>query len=278
MADLTAVPTYSKLTESDGFVHDSAWLQWFQKINTVTHSAAISGALLSGNNLSDVASFGIARANLGLGSGNKPEFAGLRLSELSPSAFVGTDSGKNLVSVTGSDILNLIGLGPTSSPTFAGLKLDSLNGILRGNFGVIGVINVGTSLVYDGSLLDAVQDIRTTAIPTFAGLILGGIRVPLEQLLAELGSGKRQKHAHEATFDHQAFLTDASLLRISENGRRMTQAHEAQVDHASFLTDSALLRVSGEGQRAKQAHEAQFDHSSLGSVSAQTILAAQIFS
>lgn len=173
----SATPILSPLVEDDRIVHNPAWLEWFRRVDAIAQSASLTGALLKVNNLSDVASVATSRTNLGLGTGNSPQFTGLNLSGLTASQPVVTDGAKNLSSVSYATLANSLGLGPTSSPTFAGLTIDTLNGILRGNFGNVLTVSIGTSLSYNGTTLDTIQDIRTSASPTFVHPIFTGLRL-----------------------------------------------------------------------------------------------------
>lgn len=65
-----------------------------------------------------------------------------------------------------------LGLETDDSPTFAGLTIGTLGGVLKGLAGVVGVATIGTSLSFSDPTLDAVQDIRTTAGPSFDHLHL----------------------------------------------------------------------------------------------------------
>ena len=257
-------PLLSPLVGQDNLVHDNAWLDWFNRIGVVATSPAASGALLAINNLSDVANIATSRTNLGLGTSSSPTFYGLTLSGLTASLPVVTDGAKSLSSISLAAFRSLIGLGTSSSPTFAGLTIDNLNGILRGNYGNVLTVVIGSSLSYDGTNLNTIQDIRTTASPTFAGLTISGTTIPFAQLLSELGSAKRHEQEHEARYNHGSFLEDSSFLRLSADGRRMVHAHEARYNHDSLTAttdDSLLLRLSDSGSRMTQAHEAKYYHS-----------------
>ena len=174
MAPITTplAPLYSPISSKEGLVTNAAWLDWFKRLALTTNALALDNALLSYNNLSDVENVGISRSNLGLGTLDSPLFAGLTLSGLSPSLLVGTDAGKNLVSIPNEAILALIGLGPEDSPTFAGLTIDNLNSILYANFGNVGATILGPSLSLIAPFFNTIQNIRTIDYPTFAGLFL----------------------------------------------------------------------------------------------------------
>ena len=84
----------------------------------------------------------------------------------------------NLTLVSG--VLDTIqNIQTSSTPTFAGLTLGTgagaLTGMLSAVAGQVGVFSYGTSLTFSNNTLATVQDLRTTATPTFASLILSGL-------------------------------------------------------------------------------------------------------
>lgn len=246
-----STPLYSPLVSKDGFVHSSAWLEWFNRLNMVMNSSSITGALLAANNLSDVASASTSRTNIGLGATNEPSFKGLTLSGLTPSEMIATDGSGKLVSVTSAILAALLGFGPTSTPTFAGLKLDNLNGILRGNFGIVDIITIGPSLQYNGTTLDAIQDFRVSASPTFVDLTLSGLsvsKVVVSNGSKALISGSNtdteiasavtlkhnRQHALDATADHTIGGLTSTYL-VKSDGSKLVSATNTDSDVASAV-------------------------------------------
>jgi hypothetical protein len=61
---------------------------------------------------------------------------------------------------------------PTDTLTMAGITITGSTGIQYANTGVLTDATIGTSLSFVAPTLNTIQDIRTTATPTFAGLTL----------------------------------------------------------------------------------------------------------
>jgi hypothetical protein len=101
-----------------------------------------------------------------------PTFVNLILSGLTASRPVSTNASKQLETLTVANFRILLGLGTGDSPTFTGLTIGSLAGILKAAAGVVAAATIGTSLSYSAPTLDAIQDIRTSATPSFTGIIL----------------------------------------------------------------------------------------------------------
>lgn len=69
-------------------------------------------------------------------------------------------------------------LGPTGAPTFETLQLPGLTSdrpIYADTYGVLQSLTIGASLSFVAPTLNTIQDIRTIASPTFAGLTLTGL-------------------------------------------------------------------------------------------------------
>lgn len=117
----------------------------------------------------------IDRIRFNLGTETSPTFAGLTLTGLTASGLVGTNASKALESVT-------IGTGldytrPTLSLSHLGIEaLTDPDGdkivFWDDSETACKWLGVGNSIVITTTTLDTIQDIRTTATPTFAGLNL----------------------------------------------------------------------------------------------------------
>ena len=110
-----------------------------------------------------------------------PPFAGVKLTGLTASTLVGVNASKVTESIT-------IGTGldytmPTLSLSHLGIESLTDPGADRilfwdesgGNGGTANWLGVGNSIAITNTTLDTIQDIRTSASPTFVGLTLSGI-------------------------------------------------------------------------------------------------------
>jgi len=221
---LSATPLYSPLVGKDSLVHDSAWLEWFRRIDALVQASSLSGALLSVNNLSDVASVGASRHSLGLGTADSPSFAGLTLSGLTPSLLVVTDSSSKLTTISFAALAAALSIGGTGNAVVNSLTIDNLTGILRASSGAVGTANIGSSLSYSVSTLDTIQDIRVTASPAFVGLTLtsfSGILKAAAGIVSgsatedDIADGTTYKRTHNDFTDTFKGYLDQSVKQVS---------------------------------------------------------------
>ena len=117
-------------------------------------------------------------SSVGLGPGATPPFAGVKLTGLTASTLIGVNASKVTESVT-------IGTGldytrPTLSLSHLGIEALTDPGADRVLFWdnsetACKWLGVGNSIAITNTTLDTIQDIRTSASPTFVGLTLSGI-------------------------------------------------------------------------------------------------------
>jgi hypothetical protein len=202
---LSAVKQITSASVSANLGFASGILDTVQDIQT-SSSPTFTGLTLSGltasrllyTNATKQLTSASVSANLGFVNGSldtvqdiqtssSPTFTGLTLSGLTASRLLYTNATKQLTSAAvsanlgfASGILDTVqGIQTSSSPTFAGLTLgvgiDALDGILGAVAGVVGTITRGLSLTFNLNTLDTIQDIRSTASPTFSTLTLSGL-------------------------------------------------------------------------------------------------------
>ncbi len=120
-------------------------------------------------------------ASVKLGPGASPTYAGLTLNGLTASTLIGANASKLLESVT-------IGTGldytrPTLSLSHLGIEALADPGADRiffwdDNTTAAGWLVTGNSIVITTTTIDTIQDIRTSASPTFAGVGIGTTTIP----------------------------------------------------------------------------------------------------
>ena len=251
---LSATPLYSPLVGKDSLVHDSAWLEWFRRIDALVQASSLSGALLSVNNLSDVASVGASRHSLGLGTADSPSFAGLTLSGLTPSLLVVTDGNSKLTTITFAALAAALSIGGTGNATVSSLTIDNLTGILRASSGTVGTTLIGNSLSFATSTLNTIQDIQTSASPLFVGLTLSSLsasKVVVSNGSSALISGTNtdaeiasavslkhnRQHALDGTSDHTIGGLTSTYL-IKSDGSKVVPATNTDTEVSAAVTAS----------------------------------------
>jgi len=121
-----------------------------------------------------------------------PDFASLTLSNLTASSLVGANASKTLESVTVSTGLNYT--RPTLSLSHLGIESLTDPGADRIAFWddsetACKWLSAGNSIAITDTTVDTIQDIRTTANPTFAGLTLTGFDGLLHATTGVLSAG-----------------------------------------------------------------------------------------
>jgi len=163
--------------------------------------ASLSGALLSANNLSDVASVSTARTNIGLGTGDSPSFTGVSLSG-------GTVNG--VTYLNGSKVLT-----SGSALTFDGSELDVAGAVVatQATLGDVNVIHAkkGDNVDFSRSPLITVENTTTTgSINHRAGLMFKAYNSSNSSTSAEIrwesGSGLA------------TYLNNSEAMRLTSTG------------------------------------------------------------
>lgn len=225
-------------------------------VNLYYANSRARGAISGSNGISYNSGTGVISLNATYAA----TFASMILSNLTGLRLVSSSSGGQLISTVlaswingttnqvivadaGSGAVTLSlpqSIGTGSSPTFTGLTLSGVtpSSILNvGAGGSVGAVGIGASLSYAAGGLNTIQDIRTSASPTFAGLTLSGLTTSRILAISALGA------ISVVTVSSNLQYTGGTLDTIQGIGTTATPTFAGLT--LSGLTASALVYLNG---------------------------------
>jgi len=209
---------YVASADNAGGTEASVGSSWF----VLEHN--LQGALLSANNLSDVANAGTSRTNLGVGTGDSPQFAALNIGHASDTTITRTGAGD--IAVEGNALYRA---GGTDVPVADGGTGASDAATARSNLGLV----IGTHVQAFDAELQALAGLASAAdkLPYFTGSGTAG--------LADFTS-----FARTLLDDANAAAARATLDAAQINSMSLTASEAlAAGDLINLHTDSGVIKM-----------------------------------
>ena len=229
-----------------------------------------SGVLLASNNLSDVSSISTARTNLGLGTGDSPQFTAVNIGNATDTTLTRVSAG--VVAVEGSNILLASSIGSTVQGYDAQLADVAGLAVTDGNF----IVGNGTNFVAEsGDTARTSLGLGTGDSPQFTAVNVGNAsdttvtRVSAGVIAVEGSNVLMASNIGTSVQAYDAQLADIAGLTPTDNGVVIGNGSNFVVESGATLKTSLGLTI-GTDVQAYDADTAKTDV-------AQTFTAAQTF-